>query len=176
MTSAPPNTPDASTARRFVSIALLASVAIAGTACGDDGVAANPRAFCDLARELDKQTHFPSADQLEDLTDAAPDPIAEEVELVADALVARGEPALGEPDVEAAIAVIEGYEVKTCQLEGDDASEKDPQSLADLTPDPDHPYCDAEEQIDATFDDAVARRRRPCSAGRRTLGARRAGR
>lgn len=156
MRSTTRNPSDVSTVRRFVSILVLAGLATGGAACGDDEGAASPQAFCDLARELDQQTQFPSDDQLEELTDAAPDQIAGDVELVTEALVARGEAAFAEPDVETAIAAIERYEVEECGLEGDDAAEEDPDELAGLTPDADHPYCDIEDQIDATFQDAGA--------------------
>lgn len=138
---------------RCASLALLAGVALGAAACGDDDPS-TPQAFCDQARDLDQQAQFPSDDQLEDLAGASPDEIADEVELLTDALIERGETAFGEPEVDSALEVIETYEVENCDLEGENASANDDEELADLTPDPDHPYCDVEERIDVIFDAA----------------------
>lgn len=77
-------------------------------------------AYCTLARELNQQDSFPTADQLEEYQALAPDAVAEEVEAIATAFAAAdGDPAkiFGDPDTSAAIEALTAFEAEACGLE-----------------------------------------------------------
>jgi hypothetical protein len=108
-----------------------------------EGAAVNPEFedYCAIARELDEQEGFPTADQLEEIRSAAPDEISDEISTVADAFLAgieAGDPAaaFNDPAVEEAFGPIEAFETENCGLHGDDdeGAEQDP-SVTE--PDPD---------------------------------------
>ena len=121
----------------------LTVVMVAAAGCGDDDDEAggDVEAYCDLARELDAQEDFPTAEQLEALRDAAPDEIEENIDTVVEAFLAgieEGDPAaaFGDPEVEEAFGPIEEFEASECGLGGDEEdeeSEQDP-SVTEIDP------------------------------------------
>jgi uncharacterized cupredoxin-like copper-binding protein len=130
--------------RRAGAIALTV-VMVAAAGCGDDDDEASGgdvEAYCDLARELDAQEDFPSAEQLEDLRDAAPEEIEENIDTVVDAFLAaieEGDPAsaFGDPEVEENFGPIEEFEASECGIGGDEeedeGAEQDP-SVTEIDP------------------------------------------
>ncbi len=124
---------------------MVGVLSLAAAACGDDDDTASSddsEAYCELAAELDAQEDFPSAQQLEDLRDAAPDDISDEVGLVVEKFlqgIEDGDPgvAFADPEVEEAFGPIEAFEEDTCGLEGDEADDEPEQdaSVTELDPD-----------------------------------------
>lgn len=102
---------------------------------GDEG-AVNPEfeEYCGIARELDEQEDFPSAEQLEAIRDAAPEEIGDEIDLVVEAFLAgieAGDPAAAfdDPEVAAAFEPIEAFDAENCGIgsdEDDEEAEQDP--------------------------------------------------
>ena len=131
--------------RRAGAIALTV-VMVAAAGCGDDdedeASGGDVESYCELARELDAQEDFPTAEQLEALRDAAPAEIEENVDTVVEAFLAgieEGDPAaaFGDPEVEEAFGPIEEFEGSECGLGGDEdddeESEQDP-SVTEIDP------------------------------------------
>lgn len=123
--------------------AMIAVVLLVGTtaACGDDDDdAAALTDYCELARTLDEQERFPTTEQLEGIRDAAPEEVAQEVNIVATALIDAGEDpfaAFEDPDVERAMEAIEAFDAGECGIEqeaGDDDEEEQDPSVTELDP------------------------------------------
>jgi hypothetical protein len=103
--------------------AALAGLSLVLAACGGDGntsATAGSR-FCQIARELDAQEDFPTAQQLTAYRDAAPARIRANVETVVARFleaIAAGTPEApySNPDIEAAFAPIDSYEADTCGI------------------------------------------------------------
>ncbi|CAN5209920.1 hypothetical protein BH18ACT4_BH18ACT4_04790 [soil metagenome] len=117
------------TGRIAAGVAVLALVA---AGCGDDDetssgstdtstAEASSDEYCDLSRELDEQENLPTAEQLEALQDAAPDEIADGVDLIIPILleaVGEGEPtaALEDPALDESQMAIEAFEAEECGI------------------------------------------------------------
>ena len=98
-------------------VVLVGSGALA--ACGDDD-GDDVQAYCDLSAELDEQEGPPSDEQLDEISDLAPDEISEEIDFVVDRFNEDGEAAFEDPEVGERFVVIEGFETENC--DGGDAS------------------------------------------------------
>lgn len=122
--------------RAWTGAAVVAALAMMGAGCGDDDesneAAEDPNAaYCELARELDEQDDFPTAEQLEELRDAAPEEISEPINTVVDKFVAAIEAgdfaaAFEDPAVNEAFETIEPFEAEECGIESEDEDEQDP--------------------------------------------------
>ncbi len=94
--------------------------------------------YCGLAAELDNQEAFPSDEQLEELRAAAPDEIAAEINMVADAFIEADDPMLvfGDPEIAAALEPIDAFEAESCGLDrGEDEGEAQDPSVTAIDPD-----------------------------------------
>lgn len=90
--------------RRWAAIGFV--LMLVGAACGsDDGGGGDVAAFCSLSAEFEEQSEFPSAEQLDEVVDAAPGEIRDDVETLADAFRSI------EDDPEVAAEVFEDEEV-----------------------------------------------------------------
>lgn len=107
--------------RRWTALITVGALALLGAACDDDnGEEGSLAAYCSLVEGLDAQSDIPSAEQFEDLRQAAPDEIRDEVATASEAIEDEGEDAFNDPDVVAAIEDIEAYETQNCdQADGD---------------------------------------------------------
>ena len=132
--------------RRAGAMALAMTMVVAA-GCGDDDEESggDVEAYCEVARELNEQEDFPSAEQLEEIRDAAPAEIEAEIDLVVDAFlegIEAGDPAaaFGDPEVEEAFGPIEEFDAAECGIdaggEGDEeeGAEQD-ESATELDPD-----------------------------------------
>lgn len=139
--------------RRLRTLIAIATVGIfAATACGDDAdetattttssttstTAAEQTdeavlAYCEASAELDEQEGPPTPEQLQGLSETAPDEIKEDVDLVVEKVGEQGMNAFGDAEVTEAIGRIEDWEADNCPGAGDDEEEE----AAPQTPDPD---------------------------------------
>jgi hypothetical protein len=115
--------------RRTVAVVAGAAL-VALTGCGDDDDASADDEYCELVRELNASEEQPSDDLLDRYVAAAPDEIADEAEVAAEAIQEEGEAAFDDPDVLDAIEDIEDFEAEECGVErvddddeGDDGEE-----------------------------------------------------
>ncbi len=94
-------------------LAVLAGLVLVGAACGD-GDGNDVAAYCELVEELN-QGDEPDLDQLDDLTDLAPEEIRDDIQTVRDELEELGD-AGGRPSAEAteAIAKIVEFDQEHC--------------------------------------------------------------
>lgn len=101
---------------------------------GDEAaIPAEAQEYCEKAAELDEQEAFPEAEQLEELRAAAPDEIAEQVDVVVDAFIAADGDigkAFSDPEVEANLEPIEAYETDVCGIGGDEEDEGEEEEAA----------------------------------------------
>ncbi|HEV2068899.1 MAG TPA: hypothetical protein VGR26_03805 [Acidimicrobiales bacterium] len=91
-------------------------------------------AYCERAAELDEQEGPPTPEQLQGLSEAAPDEIKEDVDLVVEKFGEQGMNAFGDPEVTEALDRVEDWEADNCPGAGDDGEEEE---AAPQTPDPD---------------------------------------
>lgn len=137
--------------RRYARLKTAAAAAMAlsllAAGCGDDDETstedtteeASESEYCDLAREMDEQEDFPSAEQLEAIQAAAPDEIKTEIDAVVTAFLAAIEAgdissAFTDPAIEANFEAIDAYEVDVCGLEAEPEEEEQDPSVQE--PDP----------------------------------------
>ena len=110
----------------FALVALLVPLAACG---GDDDGGGSVQAYCDLVDEVNQQEDFPSDDQLEELVDAAPGEISDDIEFVADRLrEANDNPETAEEvfedsDFTDRLENIEAFEEENCGGESGDDGE-----------------------------------------------------
>ncbi len=110
----------------------------------DEEVAIDPALsdYCGIAQEINDQEDFPSAEQLEEIRELAPEEIADEISTVVDAFLAAGDDpfaAFEDPAVEAAFGPIEAFDAENCGIESggdeeDEEAEQDP-SVTEVDPD-----------------------------------------
>ena len=145
--------------RRTRALAIGCALSLLVTACGDDddttsGEGSGEQAaggdlddFCALMEELDSADEPPTAEQMEQAKDLRPDEIGEEIDYVADALIAADGDigaVFSDPEIEGKFEAIDGYLAENCpgmeDLAGDDeGGEVDPEFAA---------YCEASAEID----------------------------
>ncbi|MBW3576017.1 MAG: hypothetical protein KY450_14490 [Actinobacteria bacterium] len=141
--------------RRFRTLIAVATVGIfAVAACGNDTDEAATTttssttstteaeqadeatlAYCEASAELDEQEGPPTPEQLQGLSEVAPDEIKEDVDLVVEKLGEQGMNAFGDPEVTEAIGRVEDWEADNCP--GAAAGEEEEEEAAPQTPDPD---------------------------------------
>lgn len=153
------------TTTRWKVVAGAAAMALVVAGCGDDGDDAagtdtteDPNAeYCALAQELDQQEEFFTAEQLEQLREAAPEEIREEADLVVPIFIEAieaGDPfaAFDDPVVEENLQAIEDFEAEACGLgEGDDEGEGEEATEVEIAPE-DAEYCAIAAELDAQED------------------------
>ena len=107
--------------KRFLTTVLIGFVAVFGVAaCGDDNDEGDLATYCRLSAELDQQEDLPSDDQLDEIRDAAPSEIRDEVDVVVDSFKEANddpenfEQVFDDPDFEEAITEIEAFEDENC--------------------------------------------------------------
>jgi hypothetical protein len=86
-----------------------------------DEVNAEFAEYCGLAREVDEQPNFPTAEQLEELRDLAPDEIAEEAQIVVAGFLEAIEggdftTAFDDPEVGANLEAINAFDAEECGI------------------------------------------------------------
>lgn len=131
---------------RFLPItALAALLTLAGAACGDDdnddgdASSGDAAAYCAVSAELDSQEGELTVEQLDELDDAAPEEIRDEVEFVTERLrdgIEAGdiEAAFGDPEIGERFETIEAFEEEHCPqaegAQGDEAPDPDATQVA----------------------------------------------
>ncbi|MGH2684034.1 MAG: hypothetical protein ACRDJP_01015 [Actinomycetota bacterium] len=106
----------------FALFALLTPLAACG---GDDDGGGSIQAYCDFSRSLDEQEDFPTDDQLDELSDTAPDEISDDVEFLVDRFreandnPAEVEEVFQDEEVNEAIENVEAFEEENCADEAD---------------------------------------------------------
>lgn len=105
--------------RRWWLFAALAPLMAVFVACGDDG-GGDVSTYCELSRESDQAEI--DDDQLDELADAAPSEISDEVQTAVDELKDNSDEVFAGESEEfnEAVEVIEEFEAENC---GDDASD-----------------------------------------------------
>lgn len=109
-----------------------------GEAAAEFEVAPEDEEYCAISRELDEQEDFPSTEQLETIRAAAPDAIAEEVDLVVEAFLANADDpfvVFEDPAVQEAFEPIEAFDLEHCGIGGDDEEEEAEQDPSVTEPD-----------------------------------------
>lgn len=128
--------PTTTRSRRVKALAAACALGLLATACGDDDdteaatgdetattlAEGEPAAgqldeYCAATAELDSQDEPPTAEQMEEIKDLAPEEIASEVELVADAFIAADGDmgaVFADPAVEENLGTIEDWEAENC--------------------------------------------------------------
>lgn len=102
-------------------LAIGATGALFVAACGDDDAqdAAPPvEEYCAMVEAIGDE--LPTNEQLDEIVAVAPDEIAADLQVVADAIKADGEAAFADPEVAASFAPIEEFERENC--DGDDSA------------------------------------------------------
>lgn len=92
-------------------------------------------AYCERAAELDEQEGPPTPEQLQGLSEVAPEDIKEDIDLVVEKFGESGINAFGDPEVNQAIGRVEEWESENCPDAGGDEEEEE--EAAPQTPDPD---------------------------------------
>ena len=129
------------TTRRKV-VAGAAALALVFAACGDDddtdeattdtteaaeAADGGTDEYCAISTEVNEQEEFPSEEQLEELRAAAPEEIADSVDVVVDAFLAAGDDpfaAFEAPGVDEAFSeVIEPFDAEHCGIDDDDSED-----------------------------------------------------
>ena len=108
--------------RTAAALFALVALVVPLTACGgdDDGGGGSVQAYCDLSNAGDGREDFPSDDELDEIADAAPDEIDDDIELVVDRIKeANDDPESAEevfddPEVTEALENIEAFETENC--------------------------------------------------------------
>lgn len=115
---------------------------------GDDGepgadegaapveIAPENEEYCAIATELDSQESFPSIEQMEAIRAAAPEVIADEINVVVDAIVAAGDDpfaAFEDPEVDAAFGPIEDFEEEFCGIDHSDGEDEEAEQDPSVT-------------------------------------------
>ena len=112
--------------RTFAALFALLVLLVPLAACGGDDGGGSVQAYCDLSKELDDQEEFPDDDQLDELFDAAPDEISDDIELLVDKFrEANDDPESAEqvfddPEVTEAIGNVEAFEEESCEPADDE--------------------------------------------------------
>ncbi len=134
--------------RTLIAVATLGILAVA--ACGDDTEETTTTttstteaeqtdeaalAYCERSAQLDEQEGPPTPEQLQGLSEVAPEEIKEDVDLVVEKFGEQGMNAFGDPEVNQAIGRVEDWEKDNCPGAGDDEEEEE--EAAPQTPDPD---------------------------------------
>lgn len=91
--------------------------------CGDDSGSRDTEAYCRKARVLDKQDKFPTDRQIRDLQAAAPAEIRDDVKKAGDKLIAEGEKAFENKDLQKQFKPIEAFETKNCGIDHKDGND-----------------------------------------------------
>lgn len=94
-------------------------------------------AYCERSAELDEQEGPPTPEQLQGLSEVAPEEIKEDVDLVVERFGEKGINAFGDPDVNQAIGRVEDWESDNCPGAADEEEEEEEEEAAPQTPDPD---------------------------------------
>jgi len=123
--------------RRVQAVAALCAFGLLAVACGDDDdtdaaaddttTTSAPAAdeaggefaeYCEATAELDSQESAPTAEQMQHIKEVRPDEIGEDVDFVADAIIAaEGDfgKVFGDPEVEERLGAIEAWEGENCE-------------------------------------------------------------
>lgn len=144
--------PTTQPALRRRTLGVAACLALLVASCGDDdtGVAApsttstttttvaaaDVTAYCELSASIDAQDGPPTAEQLQHMKELRPDEIGDEIDAVADALIAADGDfgkIFGDADLAAAVDRINSFEVDNCGKTPDDSGPTDEQ-IAEPTP------------------------------------------
>lgn len=111
----------------WIRLAAVGAIVMLGlAACDSDDGGGDLAAYCELSAELDDTEGFPSDEQLEDLRDAAPDEISDEVGFVVDRVTEADDPreAFEDDEVNSRIETLEEFEAENCDRpDPDDADE-----------------------------------------------------
>jgi hypothetical protein len=91
--------------------------------------------YCERTAELDEQEGPPTPEQLQGLSEVAPQDIKEDIDLVVEKFGESGINAFGDPEVNQAIGRVEEWESENCPDAGGDDEEEE--EAAPQTPDPD---------------------------------------
>jgi hypothetical protein len=136
-------------------LAVLLGGALVVAACGDDDDAASNDEYCDVARELAESEEEGFTDErLDRYVELAPDEIADEAELAADAIQERGDEAFDDPEVVDAVEDIEAFELEECGI-GREGGTDDGDADDGGSEDTDDGTTDEGDTTDDTVDDGT---------------------
>lgn len=130
--------PTTTRSRRVQAVAALCAFGLLAVACGGDddtdaaaddtsttaaeaeGAGGEFDEYCAATAELDSQESAPTAEQMEHIKDVRPDEIGEDVDFVADAIIAADGDfgkVFADPEVEERLGAIEDWEGENCESE-----------------------------------------------------------